>query len=360
MSKPYLHCLALPFLFLVAASAQQNPIQRPPSGPAPAAAPAAREGRIKLDVVVTDKSGKPVTGLNLSDFTLLDNKQLNQILSFHAVEGSVQKAGPPTEILLLIDAANVSIQGDNVVRDQVKKFLLENGGHLVVPVSLFLLTDEGIDILSSPSMDGNALAAKAGQINFGLKKIHDAGSWGAVQHLDLSLRTLTAIARSETKKPGRKLLLWFGTGWGTFDSSRPPAASKAQQQQWFGQIVQLSTLLRQARVSVYSLSGGTHVADFTYQEFLDGVKTADKANTADLTLKVLAVQSGGRILGPDNDLAGQIANCIQDGSAFYTISFDPPRASGPDEYHDLKIQIDKPKLTARTNTGYYNQPQAVR
>jgi VWFA-related protein len=358
MSKPYLHCLALPFLFLVAASAQQNPNPALSSGPTPVAAttPAAREGRIKLDVVVTDKSGKPVTGLGLSDFTLLDNKQPNPILSLHAVDGSMQKADPPTEILLLIDAANVSIQGDSVARDQVKKFLLENGGHLAQPVSLFLLTDQGINILSPPSLDGTALAAKAGQIDFGLKKIHDAGAWGGVQRLDLSLRTLTAIAQSESRKPGRKLLLWFGTGWGTFDSSRPPAASKAQQQKWFGQIVQLSTLLRQARVSVYSLSGGIHVADFTYQEFLDGVKTADQANTADLTLKVLAVQSGGRILGPDNDLAGQIASCLQDGSAFYTISFDPPRADGPNEYHDLKLQIDKPKLTARTSTGYYNQP----
>ena len=86
------------------------------------------------------------------------------------------------------------------------------------------------------------------------------------------------------------------------------------------------------------------------------MKTAGNANSADLTLKVLVVQSGGRILGPDNDLAGEIRDAAQDGSAFYTISFDPPRAKSPNEYHDLKLKIDKPKLTARTSTGYYNQP----
>jgi len=26
------------------------------------------------------------------------------------------------------------------------------------------------------------------------------------------------------------------------------------------------------------------------------------------------------------------------------------------EYHDLKLQIDKPGLTAHTSRGYYNQP----
>jgi len=358
MNKFHLHCLAASLMFAAAAFAQQNPSPAFALAPATpqATTPDAREGRMKLDIVVTDKSGKPVTGLNLNDFTLLDNNQPSKILSLRAVDGTAQKADPPTETLLLMDAVNVGLQGTAIVRQEVEKFLLQNGGHLAQPVSLFLLTDEGLDILSAPSADGTALAAKVGQINFGLHKIHDAGTWGAVQHFDMSGRTLTAIAHSEAKKPGRKLLIWFGAGWPQFDSSRPPAASKAQQQQWFGQIVQLSTLLREARVSVYSLSWGNHVADFSFQEFLDGVKTADKANTGDLTLKVLAVQSGGRILGPDNDLAGQINSCIQDGSAFYTISFDPPPAAQANEYHDLKVRIDKPKLTARTNTGYYNQP----
>jgi hypothetical protein len=38
------------------------------------------------------------------------------------------------------------------------------------------------------------------------------------------------------------------------------------------------------------------------------------------------------------------------------MSFDPPNAAQPDEYHDLKVQIGAPGLSARTNTGYYDQP----
>ena len=38
------------------------------------------------------------------------------------------------------------------------------------------------------------------------------------------------------------------------------------------------------------------------------------------------------------------------------MSFDPRHAAKPDEYHDLKVQIGTPGLSARTNTGYYNQP----
>ena len=40
---------------------------------------------------------------------------------------------------------------------------------------------------------------------------------------------------------------------------------------------------------------------------------------------------------------------------FYSVSFDPPPADGPNEYHKLEVRIDKPGLSARTNTGYYDQ-----
>jgi len=135
------------------------------------------------------------------------------------------------------------------------------------------------------------------------------------------------------------------------------ARSDVGRQEDFRKIVEFSTRLREARVSVYSVSfGQANAYTALYGSFLKGVKTADGANPPNLALKVLAVQSGGRVLGPDGDMTAQINSCIEDAQAYYSISFDPPPADGPNEYHDLKVQIDKPKLTARTSTGYYNQP----
>lgn len=58
--------------------------RRPPPGPL--------EGKIKLDVVVTDEAGRPVAGLEQKDFTLLDNRKARPILSFRAVDGTVEPA----------------------------------------------------------------------------------------------------------------------------------------------------------------------------------------------------------------------------------------------------------------------------
>jgi hypothetical protein len=110
-------------------------------------------------------------------------------------------------------------------------------------------------------------------------------------------------------------------------------------------------------MSLYSVTlGETNVGTFMYQDYLKGIKTAEKSSLPDVQLKVLAVQSGGRVVGPDNDIAGQIDNCVKDAPAFYTLSFEPPKADRANEYHDLKVTVDQSGLTARTNTGYYNQP----
>jgi hypothetical protein len=110
-------------------------------------------------------------------------------------------------------------------------------------------------------------------------------------------------------------------------------------------------------MTLYSVSlGEMELGTYLYESYLKGVRTPDKVNPANLALKVLAVQTGGRAVPPNNDLVGQIESCVQDAGAFYTISFNPPTADKPNEYHDLKVEIDKPGLTARTETGYYNQP----
>jgi VWFA-related protein len=369
MSNIQRACLALIVCLPAFSWAQQNPAPSAaagqlevasPSAPQPAtsaAVPAAAEGRIHLDVVVTDQSGKPVSGLELKDFTLLDNNQPAKILSFRPVDQTAHKARPPTEVILVIDTLNETHQQVAFVRQEAAKFLSQNDGHLAQPVSLFVLTGDGLDAQRLPSADGNALAAKVDQIDNKLRSVDRTGTVGGANDLfQRSVKTMTDIADAEAKKPDRKLLIWAGNGWPLLDSPRIQTTYQGQQQ-IFSVIVQLSTRLREARTSVYSISAGTPaLGSYLYKEFLKGVQAAGKASAPNLGLKVLAVQSGGAVFGPDNDLTAQINRCVQDAQAFYTLSFDPPPAAHANEYHDLKVLVDQPGLKARTNTGYYNQP----
>jgi hypothetical protein len=73
-------------------------------------------------------------------------------------------------------------------------------------------------------------------------------------------------------------------------------------------------------------------------------------------LPLLATQSGGLILSSSKDIVKDIGSCIEGSSLFYSLSFNPPNAGHVDEYHGIKIEIGRPGVKVRTNTGYYNEP----
>ena len=368
MVRQRLHFLALVLCVSAFALAQQTsaPDQQAPATstqapaltprPSYAPAPAPGEGRIHLDVVVADKAGKPVSGLELKDFALRDNNLPAQIRSFHATNAADEKGSHPAEVIVLLDAVNLGFQTVSQSREQISNFLRQNDGHLAQPVSIFEFTDSGVKVILQPSMDGNALAAQLDKDNAGLRTVGRSAQYGGFDRFDLSIKAISSIARSETKRPGRKLLIWAGPGWPMLERVGTQTTSQGEQQ-LFNAIVNLSTTLREAHMAIYSVTlGQPQLGTYLYQDYLKGIQTAQKASPGNLSLKVLAVQSGGQVIAPDNDIAAQIDRCVQDAGADYTISFDPPPADKANEYHDLKVEVDKPALTARTNTGYYNQP----
>lgn len=345
-------------------SAQNSPalVKRPPSRQPPPAGALTPEGRIHLDVLVSDSKGRPVPGLLPPDFTILDNGQARRILSFRSFDGVNVMPAPPVEVILLVDTVNLPFQQISFIHQELARFLKQNDGRLAQPVSIMVLTDRGLRVQPRPSIDGNAMLTVLDQIKGSIHGIYASmGSDGDLQRFQLSLRQMTTIAENEATRPGRKLLIWIGPGWPMLDSDRYLFTDK-DQLRYFDSIVELSTKMREARMALASVAPASsgdagQARDFLYQSFLKGVKSPRQADTGNLSLKVLAVQSGGRILGPDNDIAGQINDCIADANAFYWLSFNPPPTEQANEYHDLKIQVDQPGLTVRTNTGYYNQPQ---
>jgi VWFA-related protein len=297
--------------------------------------------------------------LQKQDFTVLDDKQSKEIVSFHAVDKATDD--PPVEIILVVDAVNTSFQSVSLERIELKKFLLRNGGKLAVPMSLLIFTDTGTKMQNGFSRDGNALAAMYDQYETGLRyNNRSQGFYGAEERFDMSIKTLTSLMTYEKTRPGRKLIIWFSPGWPLLSGPRVELSRK-NEQQVFDSIVALSAGLREAHMTLYSIdplgmsdAGGTRT--FYYKEFLKGVPSPNKALPGNLGLQVLAVQSGGLVLNSTNDLVGAIADCASDADAFYVLSFDGARADHANEFHALAVTVDKPGIAARSRTGYYAQP----
>jgi hypothetical protein len=105
-------------------------------------------------------------------------------------------------------------------------------------------------------------------------------------------------------------------------------------------------------------SGGLY-RDY-YKAFTKGVTNRKQVQGGNLSLQVLAYQSGGLVLNSSNDIANEIATCIADAKAYYALTFEAAPGDGPNEYHALEVKLDKPGLLARSRFGYYAQPEPAK
>ena len=320
---------------------------------APASQPDAAH-RIYLDVVVTPKNGTPVGELRSEDFTLLDNKTPQTITSFRAFGGEAA----PVEVIVVVDAVNTSYSSIAFERGEIDKFLHANGGHLAYPTTLAIVTDTSTQIQSGFSRDGNALSTAFDHYAVGLRELtRSAGFYGASDQVQISIKALQMLATRETAQSGRKIVLWISPGWPLLTGPHIDLGEK-EQRGIFNTIVGLSTGLRQADITLYSIDplGLADAASgrlYYYQSFLKGIRKPSQTDLADIALQVLAVQTGGQALNSSNDVASLLQKAMADTNAYYELSFDPTPGEH-DEYHSLEVRVAKPGLTARTRTGYYS------
>jgi len=313
--------------------------------------------RIMLDVVVTDASGKPVSGLTREDFRLLENGEPKPIVSFGAADSA--SANDPVQAILLVDTVNNSFENVAAERRAIEIFLGRDGGRLPFPVSIVLFADNGAQV-DRASRDGKVLIAELKKTITAIPTIDSAmGAGGAIERFQRSLKVLRQLIAFEGPQPGRKLLLWFGPGWPMLSSSHFGSSERDRHANWEG-IVSFSTDLRRTRMTLYSIDSLSLDPDVDrsiyYQNFLKPVTLAQRAVAANLALPVLAVQSGGMVASRSNDVAAEIANCLEEGKASYTIAYDALPSEQPNEYRWLEVKVGKPGMVARTTSGYYAQP----
>jgi VWFA-related protein len=328
--------------------------------PGPQAAETADQAHfITLDVEVTDKKGVPVAGLKPEDFALLDNRQPQTITSVQLVDPA-NPGNPPAEIILAIDGINTNQDNITDEFDWLHKFLAAKGTHLDKPISFAVLQDRTVKMQNEPTRDVAALSHFLDVNRPGFRPLESwSNGWGPIERETISIRALNTIVAKTQDRPGRKLLIWIGPGWigGSDISARPIAGA---QRTLFAGVVNVWDGLRKANMTLEmidpTVSGG-RIFDFNYEPFVKGISDVHNAQYGHLLLPALVTQSGGQILYGSSNLPSLIDRVLADASSYYVVTYNPPPASHPDEYHAIEVRMARKGLSARTRIGYYAHPE---
>ncbi len=331
---------------------QNASVAQKPLAPLSATDPVVRDGLFTIDVAVTNTAGHPASDLAPWNFTLLDNGEPAKIRTFH---NSLEASRPAAELIFVLDAVNLSPQQLTQTESAILQFLRHNGGRLEFPCLIYRLTRDGLFSSLRPAMDGGLLAKeleqKRSQWTVWRSNRNDEPnllrSWqGGSLPQPLSLRALGSIAIDQRNVTGRKVVMWFGPGW-----------SVNRGDIGFDEATELSTRLREARITLDNINVWPNPdRSFKFHDFLEAPRSQKDMQPAQMALQVIATHTGGLVLEWPGDLDQDIERCATDARSYYTLTFNPPHTYQMDEYHDLRVQVDRPALTVRALTGYYNEP----
>lgn len=372
---------------LSAQTSDQTPVQTPSTQPASATHPvvlAINARLVVLDVVVTDKTGKPVEGLTAKDFQIFEDNKLQRIRSIdppsaHILPAASVAAGiaavydpalpdsfghSPVEILVF-DQLNTHFADSSFARRCLHDYLAGQPALLAQPTTLLTVYDNHFKLLHAFTRDRDALlhAVATAPAEYPWKlELNGKAEYGPIERLDQSLRALEEIAQSYSRIPGRKNLIWVGGGFPTIN---PTTIDGDDAQEVKDALRHVTDVLLDTRVTLYAVdptstaAGMTEITDSSQAEFLLSAGDALAGNfdpfDANDDFDRLGPVTGGRVVRGRNDVGQQIALSADLGAHYYTIAYTPSSSSeAAAQYRKIRVVCLRPDLTATTRAGYYS------
>ena len=278
-------------------------------------------------------------------------------------------------------------------------YLANNFGTLEELVPLTLETDplfEAIEAVRATPTPGNSMKSNFYELlddmNFpqgidAARAKARAFEYEETQRSLASFALLTQFCDALSSRSGRTALIWVTTGIKitvggpytvlTGEDPASPAAIWERQQQLFdpytpdSQITarqrQLHEAANSANVSIYtvdptlrgdlrsmdvdvatrSASDARRLSSIEFQSSLDSLRDS---------LKDAATATGGESFVYWTDLGAALATIERDSSRFYLLTYAAPPPEGDGQYHNIRVEVNRPGLTVRERGGYIDLP----
>lgn len=331
------------------------------AGQSPAPQPTFRGGvsAVNVDVVVSDRSGQPVTDLTQDDFEVLENGKRQDIEQFRLVrvDGRATPGTPePREIrsfgdeevelgredvrvfVLFLDDYHVTRAMSMRLRRRLIPFVKSQfGPNDLVAIMTPLTPVSALTFSRGHDFIVNALGRFEGraddltprnQVESGYA-YRPAADIRAIRR-QVSLSALQGLAvRLGSVREGRKSVLYVSQGW------------------------RAGTVSRGSLLDDVLTSANRHNVAF-YPLDPRGLETGGRGGMANANsvLRLLAEETGGRAVIGRNAFEESLVDMVRDSSAYYLLGYTS-RAGNDGKFHEITVRLKRKGLDVRARKGYW-------
>jgi VWFA-related protein len=341
---------------------------------------------VVLDVVVIDRNGKFVSNLDRSQFTVTEDKVPQAIRNFDPPDGHEMPAGSAGKMvvessvdlpkignapvnILVFDEVNTPFLQLAYARQMMERYLKRMPEVLPVP-TLFLAagakkmvvlhdyTQSRADLLQS-------IRTHTTDADFTmLTNTLNGGKSGSDNGMVKTLGALTQIASSVRGVPGRKNVIWVGTGYR--NASDLNNLSNVDNDRVKAAIQTVTDRMLLAHVTLYMIDPeGVIARDPGNPDSLGNGLPGDAASgygaySPGLGFENFVSTTGGRILAGRNDVDAEIGQTSMEGTKYYTLSYVPTSANDASRpYRKISVKLNDPSLRVITRDGYFGGEEKV-
>jgi VWFA-related protein len=401
--------------------ASQQPASPPPAGQPPAAqAPADQRpteradqpirtgiNYVRVDVIVSDRSGEPVMDLKQSDFTVLEDGKPQKVDSFTVVKidpnAAIDEPAPkPIRseydeereatrpdvrlFVILLDDYHVQRGADLAAKKPLIDFIENQLAPADMVALMYPLTPVG-DLHFSRDRESliSAIEKFEGRkFNYEPRnQFEEQYAYYPAQVVENVRNQVTmgalkgAAIRLGNLREGRKSIIFVSEGFtgmlpmqmqdpiasmpGIGNPNRTSSGESINERADFMTTADLLSdmkdvydIANRQNTSIYAVDPrGLAVFEYDINKGV-GLQTDKRALDATMdTLRVLASNTDGRAIVNRNDLAVGMRQIIRDSSGYYLLGYSSAAAPTDGKFHEIKVRVTRKGVDVRARKGYW-------
>jgi len=342
---------------------------------------------VVVDVVVLDRNGNFVSNLDRSKFHVVEDKVPQAIRNFDPATAHEMPAGSEGKMLvnssadlpkignapvnvLVIDELNTPFVQIAYAQQMMTKYLKSLPEILPVPTLFIAAGSSRIQVLHDFTQSRADLLASVKthvtDADFTAMMISlNGGRHGNPNGMVQTLGALEQVASSLRGFPGRKNVIWVGTGYKRAQDLN--TMSVLDEDKAKATLAIVTNRMLASHITLYTIDPEGPRAPTQAGETAPsgssmdgGDDNSDVATSVSMDFEAIARSTGGHSTFGRNDIGVQVAKMAQEGREYYTLAYVPNSGGNtPREYRRIKVTVDDPSLQVIARDGYFGTKEAV-